>query len=107
LNGKKVLVQGIGHVGLYLVDYLNKEGAEIIISDINKSAIENVVKKYNCSVINPNDIYTAEMDVYAPCALGATVTLFPIEYSLLSESSFPSGIVRTLFLGKIGLSPLL
>ena len=73
LNGKKVLVQGIGHVGLYLVDYLNKEGAEIIISDINKSAIENVVKKYNCSIINPRDIYTAEMDVYAPCALGATV----------------------------------
>ena len=73
LKGKKVLVQGIGHVGLYLVDYLNKEGAKIIISDINKRAIENVVKKYNCSVINPNDIYTAEMDVYAPCALGATV----------------------------------
>ena len=73
LNGKKIIVQGIGHVGLYLVDYLFKEGAEIIISDINKNAIENAVKKYNCSVIDPNDIYTADMDIYAPCALGATI----------------------------------
>ena len=73
LNGKKIIVQGIGHVGMYLVDYLFKEGAEIIISDINKNAIENAVKKYNCSVIDPNDIYTADMDIYAPCALGATV----------------------------------
>ena len=73
LYGKKVVVQGIGHVGLYLVDYLHKEGAEIIISDINLRAVENVVKKYNCLFVNPNDIYTAEMDIYAPCALGATL----------------------------------
>ena len=52
LNGKKVLVQGIGHVGLYLVDYLNKEGAEIIISDINEESYRECSKKYNCSVIN-------------------------------------------------------
>ena len=73
LNGKKILVQGIGHVGLYLVDYLSKEGANIIISDINETAIKNVVKKYNCSVLNPNEIYSADMDIYAPCALGATI----------------------------------
>lgn len=73
LNGKKVLVQGIGHVGLYLVDYLHKEGAEIIISDINESAVKNVVKKYNCSSLDPNDIFNAEIDIYAPCALGATI----------------------------------
>ena len=73
LYGKKVVVQGIGHVGLYLVDYLHGEGAEIIISDINLRAVENVVKKYNCLFVNPDDIYTAEMDIYAPCALGATL----------------------------------
>lgn len=79
LNGKKILVQGIGHVGLYLLDYLQKEGAIITVSDINKEAVKNTVSKYNCKFLEPNDIYDAEMDIYAPCALGATVNNNTIE----------------------------
>jgi leucine dehydrogenase len=41
LAGKKVLVQGIGHVGETLVDYLTKEGAIVTIADINE---ENCMK---------------------------------------------------------------
>ena len=79
LNGKKILIQGIGHVGLYLLEYLHKEGAIITISDINKEAVKNTVSKYNCKFLEPNDIYDAEMDIYAPCALGATVNNNTIE----------------------------
>ena len=79
LNGKKILIQGIGHVGLYLLEYLHKEGAIITISDINEEAVKNTVSKYNCKFLEPNDIYDAEMDIYAPCALGATVNNNTIE----------------------------
>ena len=73
LSGKKILVQGIGHVGLYLVDYLHKEGAEVTITDINKDAVAKTVKKYNCSYVSPDDLFSINTDIYAPCALGATI----------------------------------
>ncbi len=73
LNGKKIAVQGIGHVGEYLLNYLHKEGALLTITDINQDALKSAAEKYNCSVVNPDDIYDVDMDIYAPCALGATV----------------------------------
>ena len=39
LDGKKVLVQGIGHVGETLVEYLTKEGAQVTITDINEEKL--------------------------------------------------------------------
>lgn len=74
LEGKKVLVQGAGHVGCYLIDHLIKDGATVMISDIFDEKIEEVTKKYhNLIVIDPESIYDQEMDIYAPCALGATL----------------------------------
>ncbi|MBS1771792.1 MAG: Glu/Leu/Phe/Val dehydrogenase [Bacteroidetes bacterium] len=74
LVGKKVLVQGVGHVGQYLVGHLIEEGAKVYISDINDTKIKETVEKYrNVEVVDGNDIFNLEMDIYAPCALGATV----------------------------------
>lgn len=73
LDGKKVLVQGIGHVGETLVDYLTKEGALVQITDINESRVADVSKKYGVQIYTGNDLYSAEVDIYAPCALGATI----------------------------------
>jgi leucine dehydrogenase len=73
LSGKKIAVQGVGHVGEYLVGYLSKEGANIVITDIHEDILKNVSSKYNCSIVSPEDIYAVDMDIYAPCALGATV----------------------------------
>jgi leucine dehydrogenase len=73
LEGKKVLVQGIGHVGETLVDYLTKEGAQVIIADINEEKLYEVAAKYNAQVFNGDDLYSADVDIYAPCAMGATI----------------------------------
>jgi len=73
LEGKKILVQGVGHVGEYLVDYLSKEGAEIFISDIHEDTILRISKSYGAIHIDLNDVYDIEMDIYAPCALGGTL----------------------------------
>ncbi len=73
LSGKKVLVQGIGHVGENLVGYLTKENALVSISDINKDAVKHVSEKFKTSVVDPKDVYDADVDIYSPCALGATL----------------------------------
>lgn len=73
LTGKKVMVQGVGHVGEYLVSSLAKENAEIYISDIHEATLSRVAKEYGAKVVALEDVYSADMDIYAPCALGATV----------------------------------
>jgi leucine dehydrogenase len=73
LSGKKVLVQGIGHVGETLVDYLTKEGALVQITDINEARVQEVAAKYGAKIFSGEDLYSADVDIYAPCALGATV----------------------------------
>jgi leucine dehydrogenase len=73
LEGKKVVVQGIGHVGETLVDYLTKENANVIISDINEERLQYINKTYGAEIFRGDNVYAADMDIYAPCALGATV----------------------------------
>lgn len=72
LEGKKILVQGIGHVGEALVEHLSNEGANVFISDINPARLEEVSKKYGVTIYT-EDPYDADVDIYAPCALGATI----------------------------------
>tara|TARA_B100000886_G_scaffold240558_1_gene168703 strand:+ start:291 stop:1391 length:1101 start_codon:yes stop_codon:yes gene_type:complete len=73
LSSKKVLVQGVGHVGENLVKYLSEEGANVIINDINKSNIKRVSELYKCKIVESNNIYDLDIDIYSPCALGATI----------------------------------
>lgn len=73
LSGKKVLVQGIGHVGEVLVEHLSKEGAKVYIHDISEERLKAVAAKYKAEVVSPDTMFDLDIDVYAPCALGATV----------------------------------
>ena len=74
LNGKKVLVQGVGHVGQYLVGHLIEEGAKVFITDINQEKIKETVDKFRTvEVVDGATIFDMDIDIYAPCALGATV----------------------------------
>jgi leucine dehydrogenase len=73
LDGKKVLVQGIGHVGESLVEHLTKDGAIVTISDINEQRLHEVGAKYGAKIFSGNDLYALDVDIYAPCALGATI----------------------------------
>lgn len=73
LEGKVIAIQGIGSVALTLCDYLHQEGAQLIVTDINHKAVQIAVDKFNAKAVDPNDIYDVECDIYAPCALGATI----------------------------------
>ena len=90
LAGKKVAVQGVGHVGEYLVGYLKKEGAEIFISDIHDETLNRVSREYGASIVGLDAIYDIDMDIYAPCALGATVnddTLRRLKCSIIAGAA--------------------
>jgi leucine dehydrogenase len=74
LSGKKILVQGAGNVGGYLVNHLVKEGANVMIADIYQDNIKKVVDRNpSVTVVDAGDVFAQQMDIYAPCALGATI----------------------------------
>lgn len=73
LAGKKVAVQGVGQVGMHLVEYLTKENAEVFITDISEEKVKWAAAKYRANPVGQDAIYDLDVDVYAPCALGATV----------------------------------
>lgn len=71
LNGKKVAVQGIGKVGGHLLEHLHKEGAKLYITDINEEMLAKYSKEFGATVVKGDEIYGLDVDVFAPCALGA------------------------------------
>jgi leucine dehydrogenase len=73
LRGRRVTVQGVGHVGYYLCQYLAGEGAELIVTDIDQDRVSRVVQEFGAEAVAPDAIYDVEAEVYAPSALGATV----------------------------------
>jgi leucine dehydrogenase len=90
LHGKKIAVQGVGHVGEYLVQALSKEGAEIYITDIHEPTLHRVASSYGAKVVGLDEIYDLDVDVYAPCALGATVnddTLSRLKCSIIAGAA--------------------
>ena len=79
LIDKKILVQGVGHVGQYLVKYLSEEKANIFISDINSEKTSRIAQEYNVEVIDNNNVLDFGMDIYAPCALGGILNTQSID----------------------------
>lgn len=73
LNGKKILVQGTGNVGSHLVEHLSKEGAKVYIFDLNQERLKQLADKFKATVVKAEEMFDLDIDIYAPCALGATV----------------------------------
>lgn len=73
LAGKRVGVQGVGQVGAHLVEYLVKENAKVFITDISEEKVASLAKELGAIPVPQEAIYDLDMDIYAPCALGATL----------------------------------
>lgn len=70
LQGLKVAVQGMGNVGKNLCQILHEHGVKLFVSDVIKEKTEEVRHLYGASVVNSSEIYSLDVDVFAPCALG-------------------------------------
>lgn len=87
LAGLTVAVQGVGHVGYYLCEHLHKAGAKLVVTDVNQAALDKVATEFGAQVVSPDAIYDVDMDIYSPCALGATlndVTLPKLKASIVA-----------------------
>jgi leucine dehydrogenase len=71
LRGLKVAVQGVGNVGRYLCSYLHEQGAKLYVSDISQERLREVERAYGATAVAQEEIYGLDVDVFAPCALGA------------------------------------
>jgi leucine dehydrogenase len=79
LAGKSVVVQGIGSVGEHLVELLRNENMQVYVSDINEDRLQQVAAKYKAKPISADKIFGIGADIYAPCALGATINDYTID----------------------------
>jgi len=74
LSGRKVAIQGAGNVGKGLVALLVKDGAQVYMTDIHDDKLAAIKAEFpSITVVKPDEIYNVDMDIYSPCALGATV----------------------------------
>ncbi len=73
LTGKSVLIQGAGDVGAPLARQLRDAGAKVLVTDIDSAREEALAQEVDGPVVDPAQVYETPCDVYAPCAIGATV----------------------------------
>ncbi|GAC14078.1 Glu/Leu/Phe/Val dehydrogenase dimerization domain-containing protein [Aliiglaciecola lipolytica] len=79
LQGVKVAVQGMGHVGYRLADHLHQQGAQLYVTDIYPDNVNEAVEKFGAIAVEPDEIFDLDVDVYAPCAMGASVNQQTLE----------------------------
>ena len=73
LNGLSIVIQGLGNVGLKLIDYLSKYDMEIYVNDIDEKKVIECMSNYNVTPISDDKIYDLDVDIFCPCAIGAVI----------------------------------
>ena len=71
LNGRSVLIQGVGDVGHPLARMLSDAGARVLVSDIDDDRARQVAAEVGGEIVEPAAAFSTPCDVFAPCALGA------------------------------------
>jgi leucine dehydrogenase len=79
LQGVRVAVQGVGHVGYHVCRLLHAAGATLLVSDLDETRVDRVCAEFGAERASSAEILFADVDVLAPCALGA----------ILHEESIP------------------
>nr|WP_272902454.1 Glu/Leu/Phe/Val dehydrogenase dimerization domain-containing protein [Brevibacterium daeguense] len=73
LTGLRVAVQGVGGTGRELCRLLHEAGAELVVADVQQDAVRFAVESYGAEAVDPDRIHAQDVDVFAPCALGAVI----------------------------------
>ncbi len=79
LSSITVAIQGLGHVGYALAEHLHAAGARLIVSDMNAAVLDKARDSLGAQVVGLDEIYDAQADVFAPCALGGAVSVDTID----------------------------
>jgi leucine dehydrogenase len=73
LANRRVAVQGIGNVGFALARLVCEAGGSLVVADSRREAAERARRDLGAAVTEPDSIYDEDCDVFAPCAMGATL----------------------------------
>jgi leucine dehydrogenase len=73
LDGLRVAVQGVGHVGYYLCKRLHDAGASLVVSDLDEARVQRVCDEFAAKSASTDTILFQDVDVVSPCALGAVL----------------------------------
>lgn len=74
LAGVRVAVQGLGSVGWSLCERLHGEGASLVVADIDRTRVQRAVETFNATAVETDAIVAADVDLFAPCALGGVLS---------------------------------
>ena len=73
-EGVRVAVQGLGAVGWRIAERLHAAGAKLVVADIRPDVVNKAVQTFAATSLPTQTIHSAEVDIYAPCALGGVLT---------------------------------
>ncbi len=73
LNGLSVSVLGVGAVGMELARLIHQEGGKLVVADVNANAVNEAVERFGAEAVSPEDAIDADVDIFAPCALGGAI----------------------------------
>lgn len=73
LRGKKIFIQGLGHVGAKLAQFLFWEGADLILTDTNPTRLHREAMLTGAKTVAPEDFASVDCDIFAPCAMGGVI----------------------------------
>ena len=71
VKGLRVAVQGVGNVGYDTARHLKEAGATLVVADVNEAHLKRASATLGARVAAPDAIHAEDVDVFAPCALGA------------------------------------
>lgn len=73
MRGLRAAIQGLGNVGFHLAGLLAADGVEVFGADVKRENLERAVRTHGINGVDTDDILTLEVDVFAPCAMGAVL----------------------------------
>ena len=90
LDGLSIVVQGLGNVGIKLINYLSEYDMKIYVSDVDPEKIKKCISDYNVIAISNDEIYDLEADIFCPCAIGAVIndkTIKNLKYKIIAGAA--------------------
>lgn len=73
LEGLRVAIQGLGHVGWALAEQLHAAGAELLVADLDSGKVQLAMEQMGAKPIASEALLSTPCDILAPCGLGGVL----------------------------------
>jgi leucine dehydrogenase len=74
LEGLRIAVQGLGHVGAHLCAELAARGARLLVADIDEARVDRICDTFAAARVSTDEVLLSDVDIAAPCALGGAIS---------------------------------